>query len=101
MPSERREEQSPMSRTPSLHRRLLVALAGAMLLLGAMSAAARAEGYGELGHFGKGAGIAAGSSRSRSREWRNVFLGRILAGIKASKGEWARGIRAPRQKVWC
>jgi len=38
---------------PSLRRRLLVALAGAMLLLGATSAAARAESYGELGHFGE------------------------------------------------
>ena len=42
-----------MSRTPSLRLRLLVALAGAILLLGAMSAAARAESYGELGHFGE------------------------------------------------
>ena len=48
-----------MSRTPSLRRRLLVALAGAMLLLGAISAAARAESYGELGHFG-GAGTGPG-----------------------------------------
>jgi len=32
-----------MSQTPSLRRRLLVALAGAMLLFWAMSAAARAE----------------------------------------------------------
>jgi hypothetical protein len=33
-----------------------VAFAGAMLLLGlgTISAAARAESYGELGHFGKG-----------------------------------------------
>ena len=38
-----------MSHTPSLRRRLLVAFAGAMLLLGAMGAAARAESYGELG----------------------------------------------------
>jgi hypothetical protein len=45
-----------MPRTPSLRRRLLVALAGAMLLLGAMSVSARAEGYGELEHFGE-AGI--------------------------------------------
>jgi len=44
---------------PSLRRRLLVALAGAMLLLGATSAAARAESYGELGHFG-GAGTGNG-----------------------------------------
>ena len=45
---------------PSLRRRLLVALAGAMLLLGAISAAvARAESYGELGHFG-GAGTGPG-----------------------------------------
>jgi hypothetical protein len=43
-----------MSQTPSLRRRLLPAFAGAMLLLGAMTAAARAESYGELGHpFGK------------------------------------------------
>jgi hypothetical protein len=43
-----------MSRTPSHRRRLLVALAGVALLLGAISAAAaRAESYGELGHFGK------------------------------------------------
>ena len=48
-----------MSRTPSLRLRLLVALAGAILLLGAMSAAARAESYGELGHFGK-AGVGQG-----------------------------------------
>jgi hypothetical protein len=39
--------------TPSLRRRLLPALAGAMLLLGATGAAARAEPYGELAHFGK------------------------------------------------
>jgi len=52
MPSERLE-RSPMSRAPSLRRRLLVAFAGAMLLLGAMSAAARTESYGELGHFGE------------------------------------------------
>jgi hypothetical protein len=39
-----------VSHTPSLRRRLLVALAGAMLLFGAMGAAARAESYGELGH---------------------------------------------------
>ena len=52
MPSERLE-RSPMSRTPSLRRRLLVALAGAALLLGAMGAVARGESYGELGHFGK------------------------------------------------
>jgi hypothetical protein len=45
-----------MSRTPSLRRRLLVAFAGAMLLLGlgATDAVARGESYGELGHFGKG-----------------------------------------------
>ena len=49
-----------MSRTPSLRRRLLGALAGAMLLLGAMGAAARAESYGELGHFGGEAGIGPG-----------------------------------------
>jgi hypothetical protein len=49
-----------MSRTPSLRRRLLVAFAGAMLLLGAVSAVARAEGYGELGHFGLGAGTGNG-----------------------------------------
>jgi hypothetical protein len=59
MPSER-QERSPLSRTPSLRRCLLVAFAGAMLLLGAISAAARGESYGELGHFGKGAGIAPG-----------------------------------------
>jgi hypothetical protein len=45
-----------MSHTPSLRLRLLPAFAGVMLLLGAMSAAARAASYGELGHFGKGAG---------------------------------------------
>jgi len=39
--------------TPSLRLRLLPAFAGAMLLLGAMSAAARTESYGELGHFGE------------------------------------------------
>jgi hypothetical protein len=49
-----------MSRTPSLRRRLLVAFAGAMLLLGAISAAARAESYGELGHFGGEAGTGNG-----------------------------------------
>ena len=49
-----------MSRTPSLRLRLLLALAGVMLLLGAMGAAARAESYGELGHFGKGAGTGPG-----------------------------------------
>ena len=49
-----------MSRTPSLRLRLLPAFAGAMLLLGAMSAAARTESYGELGHFGKGAGTGNG-----------------------------------------
>jgi len=38
--------------TPSLRRRLLLALAGAMLLLGATGAVARAESYGELAHFG-------------------------------------------------
>jgi hypothetical protein len=59
MPSER-GERSPVSHTPSLRRRLLVAFAGAMLLLGAISAAvARAESYGELGHFG-GAGTGPG-----------------------------------------
>jgi hypothetical protein len=58
-----------MSRTPSLRLRLLVAFAGAMLLFGAMGAAARAESYGELGHFGKGAGTGPGQ----------LFLGRILA----------------------
>jgi hypothetical protein len=43
-----------MSQTPSLCLRLLLALAGAMLLLGAMSVSARAESYGEVGHpFGK------------------------------------------------
>ena len=41
MPSERLE-RSPMSRTPSLRLRLLPAFAGAMLLLGATGAAARA-----------------------------------------------------------
>ena len=49
-----------MSQTPSLRRRLLLALAGVALLLGGMSAAARAAGYGELGHFGKGAGTGPG-----------------------------------------
>ncbi len=50
-----------MVHTPSLRRRLLLALAGAaLLLLGATSAAARAESYGELGHFGKGAGTGPG-----------------------------------------
>jgi DNA-binding beta-propeller fold protein YncE len=49
-----------MSRTPSLRRRLLPAFAGAMLLLGAMGAAARGESYGELGHFGLGAGTGDG-----------------------------------------
>jgi len=53
MPSERLE-RSPMSRTPSLRLRLLPAFAGAMLLLGATGAAARAGSYGELGHFGAG-----------------------------------------------
>ena len=50
-----------MSQTPSLRRRLLLllALAGVALLLGAISTAARAAGYGELGHFG-GAGIGNG-----------------------------------------
>jgi len=43
-----------MSRTPSLRLRLLPAFAGAMLLLGATGAAARAGSYGELGHFGAG-----------------------------------------------
>ena len=38
-----------MSHTPSLRRCLLLALAGAVLLLGAISAAARAESYGEVG----------------------------------------------------
>ena len=52
-----------MSRTPSLRRRLLVAFAGAMLLLGAMGGVARGESYGELGHFGKGAGIDPGQFR--------------------------------------
>jgi hypothetical protein len=32
---------------------LLLALAGAMMLLGAISAAARAENYGEVVNFGK------------------------------------------------
>ena len=58
LPSERQEERSPVSRTPSLRRRLLPAFAGAALLLGAMGAAARGESYGELGHFG-----AAGTSQ--------------------------------------
>ena len=49
-----------MVHTPSLRRRLLLALAGVALLLGATSAAARAESYGELGHFGKGAGAGPG-----------------------------------------
>jgi hypothetical protein len=50
-----------MSHTPSLRLRLLLlALAGVMLLLGAMGAAAHAESYGELGHFGGEAGIGPG-----------------------------------------
>jgi len=69
MPSER-GERSPMSRAPSLRRRLLSALAGAMLLLGPTGAAARGEAMGNrgtsLGNFG--------------RDRRDVFLGRILAG---------------------
>jgi hypothetical protein len=66
-----------MSRTPSLRRRLLVAFAGAMLLLGAMGAAARAESYGEPGHCQAsprslrwlGARLAFGGPQ-RFKEWR-------------------------------
>jgi len=49
-----------MSHTPSLHRRLLPAFAGAMLLLGAMGAAARAESYGNWGTSGKVGGMCLG-----------------------------------------
>jgi hypothetical protein len=46
-----------MSGTPSLRRRLLVAFAGAMLLLGAMSVSARAEAMGNWGTSGRVGGM--------------------------------------------
>jgi hypothetical protein len=75
-----------MSRTPSLRRRLLVAFVGAMLLLGAMGAAARAESYGELGHFGKGRRNVFGAASSR------------VGDLPRGRG---RGASVLRVKGWC
>ena len=50
----------------SVYRWLLPALGGAVLMLGAMTAAARGEGYGELGSFGKGAGTGNGQFKITS-----------------------------------
>jgi hypothetical protein len=83
-----------MSRTPSLRRRLLLALAGVALLLGAMSAAARAESYGELGHFGKGAGIGPGQFRIPAEKVETHAFGvdptdnSVYVGDEPIKGEY-------------
>jgi len=50
----------------SMYRWLLPALGGAVLMLGAMTAVARGEGYGELGSFGKGAGTGNGQFKITS-----------------------------------
>ncbi len=50
-----------MSRSPGIRRRLLLALAGSALLIIAASAPAQATtGYGDLAHFGAGAGTGQG-----------------------------------------
>jgi hypothetical protein len=82
-----------MSQTPSLRRRLLPVLAGAMLLLGATSAAARAESYGELGHFGGVAGTGNGEFQAQP-ETHDYALGvdptdnSVYVGDEPTEGEY-------------
>jgi hypothetical protein len=83
-----------MSHAPSLRRRLLLALAGAALLLGAMSAAAHAEPYGELGHFGKGAGTGPGQFQIPSEKVETHAFGvdptdnSVYVGDEPTEGEY-------------